>query len=166
MKLEIAIDDKAIKAAVARLNPAAFSKIIRPSLERRANDARKEAVRLFVSRGIGRGIFGKRDSGAWKIIKLSPVTESGGNMSLKLQAVGLAALQETGGRIKPHRIPRTGSTLMAFQMAGALQFATVVQHPGASVAKYPALQPAAAKIPAAVIADIQPAIAALWERAA
>jgi hypothetical protein len=166
VNLEITIDDKAIRAALARVGGTALNKIIRPSLERRANDARKEAVKAFVSRGIGRGIFGRNDSGAWKMIRLSPVVESGSNLSLKLSAVGFAALQETGGRIKPHRIQARKGGVLAFVTGGTLAFAKFVNHPGASVPKYPALQPAAEKIPAAVIADIQPLIAALWEKAA
>lgn len=166
MKIEITLDDKAIKAALARIGGPALNKILRPSLEKRANEARREAVKTFVSRGIGRGIFGRNAAGAWKMIKVSKVTESGGNLSLKMEATGLAGLQEMGGRIKPHVIKPKRGGVLAFQMAGELAFAKFVNHPGAQVKQVPALKPAAEKIPGQVIADVQPQIAALWGKAA
>lgn len=163
MNLEITLDDAAIRAAIGRYGGSAVAQIIRPSLERRANDARREAVRAFVSRGIGRGIFGRNDSGAWKLITLSPTQMSNDGLSLTLKAGGLAGMQETGGRTRPHIIKPKRAKVLAFAVAGEMAFAKIVNHPGGTVKQYPALRPAAEKIVAQVLADVAPALLALWE---
>lgn len=165
-QFSIVIEDAGLKAALARFGGPAVARVMKPFFERRGNDARREAVKVFVARGIGRGIFGRNDSGAWKIIQLSKVEESGGNLSMKLSAVGLAGLQEVGGRIAPHVIEPKNRKALKFAVAGELAFAAVVNHPGATVKKYPALVPAAEKLLRLVAEDGRAALAALWSKAA
>lgn len=70
------------------------------SMER---ELRREAVSLFIKRGVGRGIFGKRDSGAYRIIKVATVLRQS-TIVQALELRGFAALQETGGRTLAHKI--------------------------------------------------------------
>jgi hypothetical protein len=162
----IAIDDKALTSAIARFGSDAVTKIIVPSLERRANEARREAVQTFASQGVGRGIFGGRESGAYKIITLAPIELANGGIVARLRASGFARLQETGGRTKRHFIRRRkrykGLKALAFSGGGEQRFAAWVNHPGGQVKKYPALEPAAKKAQGLVLEDIRVKLAALW----
>ena len=172
MQLEIILDSKALEAAIGRMRGPAVNRAITASLERRANDARREAVRVFTSASIGKGIFGRNDRGAWKIITLGRIQQQGDTISMALKAAGLAALQETGGRIKPHVIKPKRAKVLAFAspggfgFGGEMAFAPIVHHPGATVPRHVALVPAAEKIPAQVVEDVRKALVALWTAAA
>jgi len=172
MKLSITLDTKALAAAVGRMRGPEVLKIQLRALEKHANEARKETVRGFVSAGIGKGIFGHNDKGAWKIITVSKPVIQGDSVALKITLKGLAALQETGGRIKAHVIKPKRAKMLAFGVAGGfgfggdMVFAKIVHHPGATVPKHESLRAAAAKILPSAIVDIQRDLAALWSRAA
>ena len=173
MQFSITLDTKALAAAIGRMRGPEVIRIQTRALEKHANEARKETVRGFVSHSIGKGIFGRNASGAWKIITLEPAKVQGENVSVKLTLKGLAALQEAGGRIKPHEIrPKNPKKMLAFASAGGfgfggdLVFAKIVSHPGATVPKHESLKPAAEKVLIRAMQDIQRDLAALWERSA
>lgn len=131
---------------------AAALRAVGPDINRRIGNvlgaglsrAEKYAVEDFTSRGIGRGIFGRKPDGVLRqrAISRTRVTIQGNRFIGGLKAQGLAALQEGGGRTKPHRIPRRGTTLMAFTSGGEQRFAMSVNHPGGAVPRYPFLQKA------------------------
>jgi hypothetical protein len=172
MKLEISIDSKALSAAISRMRGPELLRLSGIAIEKHAKTAREAAVRAFVSRGIGKGIFGRNDSGAWKIITLSPIKVSGGSVSVTLAAGGLAGMQETGGHTRPHEIRPKRAKMLVFAVAGGfgfggdMAFAKVVHHPGGVVHKHPALVPAAEKIMPLALEDIRKAVVALWQKAA
>jgi hypothetical protein len=169
VQLSITLDTKALAAAIGRMRGPEVVRIQARALETHANEARKATVREFVTHSIGKGIFGRNDAGAWKIITLSPAVVRGDNVALKITLKGLAALQETGGRIRPHIIKPKRAKLLAFAVAGAAGFggdavfAKIVHHPGAAVPKHESLKPAAAKVLVSAMQDIQRDLAALWE---
>ena len=172
MKLSITLDTKALAAAVGRMRGPEVVRIQVRAMEKHAHVARGETVRGFVSAGIGKGIFGRNDSGAWKIITVSKPVIQGDSVALKITLKGLAALQETGGRIRPHIIKPKRAKMLAFASPGAagfggdLIFAKLVHHPGATVPKHESLRAAAAKILPSAIEDIRRDLVALWEKAA
>jgi hypothetical protein len=169
VKLSITLDTKALAAAIGRLRGPEVGRIQIRALEKRVNEARKETVRGFVSRGVGKGIFGRNDKGAWKIITVEPAKIRGGTASVKITLKGFAALQEIGGRIKPHVIKPKNRKMLAFGVAGGfgfggdMVFAKLVNHPGATVPKHESLRPAAERVLVAAIEDIRRDVAALWD---
>lgn len=108
----------------------------------------KYAVEDFTSRGVGKGIFGTSPSGvvSQRMITRTPVSIKGNRFVGGLKAQGFAALQEGGGRTKPHRIPKGGEAMQSFQgtnvFSGKQVFTKVVNHPGSAVPRYPFLQKA------------------------
>jgi hypothetical protein len=84
MQLSITVDSKAVEAAVGRMLGPAPIQSMKNALEKQAAEARKATVRGFVSRGIGKGIFGRNDSGAWKLITVKETRVSGDNVSVRL----------------------------------------------------------------------------------
>lgn len=160
-------DDTKLSQAIQRFGAANITKLIVASLELRANEARREAVQTFIGAGIGKGIWGARGfANAYKLITLDKVTSFA-----KLSVKGLAALQEQGGRIRAHPIPRRGKLNrkpMLFYSSGGgkslggMQFAWRVNHPGANVRRIPALVPAAERAQANVVLDLKAKLDALW----
>jgi hypothetical protein len=169
VQLSITLDTKALAAAIGRMRGPEVGKIQIRALEKRANEARKETVRGFVSRGVGKGIFGRNDKGAWKLITVAPPKIQGDTASVKITLKGFAALQEAGGRTRPHIIRPKRAKLLAFGVAGGfgfggdMVFTKLVHHPGATVPKHESLRPAVEKVLVAALGDIQRDIAALWE---
>lgn len=170
--ITLELNGKALTAAIARFGGDSVTRVLVPLVERRANEARRQAIQTFVSRGIGKGIFGQNNSGAYKLITLDPVTSTGGAVVAKLHVKGLAALQEKGGRIRPHTIKPKRAKVLAFAdtkgfgFGGDFVFAKKVRHPGARVAAYPAIEPAAVKALELLLQDAGPRLAALWGQAA
>lgn len=162
MDISIQIDSAAVTAAVGRLQGPEVTRLLVRSLEIAANRARTAAVREFTAHSIGRKLFGRRDRGAFKIIQLEPIRAEGDTVTATLKALGLAAIQEQGGRIKPHIIKPRRAKVLAYAQAGAPAFARIVHHPGATMPAHPALVPEAQKIPAEVVAEVQAALEALW----
>lgn len=141
-----------------------FGDSIRPAIVRALKRAGEEPKRLavggFVSRGIGKGIFGRNATGAYKIIKVGAVETKGSTFVLALELRGFAALQEQGGRTKAHDIfPRkkkalrlkggpggSGSVVAnTFLRRGATKgvaadlgaFRRSVHHPGSNIPRHP-----------------------------
>lgn len=172
MKLTVTLDSRALRAAVGRMRGPEVQKIMLRALEIRGNDVRKETVREFVRHGIGKGIFGHADAGAWKQIKLEKGKVQAESVSVKIRLTGFPALQETGGRIRPHVIKPKNKKYLAFPVAGGfgfggdLVFTKLVNHPGANVPKHEALKPAVQRALVAATEDIRRDLAALWNRAA
>jgi hypothetical protein len=166
--LEVTIDTRALSAAIDRVTGPEFRRSFLRALEKRSSEARTAGVREFTQHGIGRRIFGWANEGAYKIITLLPTRVDGDSIVATLRAVGLAALQETGGRIRPHLIKPKRASILAFETRGAagfggdLAFARLVHHPGGALPKHPALLPAAEKVPAIALEDIRRDLAALW----
>jgi hypothetical protein len=169
MKLSITLDTKALADAIGRMRGPEVGRIQVRALERRMNDARKETVQGFVSRGVGRGIFGRNNKGAWQLVTVEPPKIQGDTASVKITLGGFAALQERGGRTRPHIIRPKRAKRLAFAVAGGfgfggdLVFAKLVHHPGATVPKHESLRPAVEKVLVGAIEDIRRDLAALWD---
>jgi hypothetical protein len=76
-----------------------------------------------------------------------------------LYATGLAALQEVGGRIRPHKIPRGAERRVLVLKGGG--FVTVhgksgftISHPGGALPKVPAMEPAVRQNAGVIAAEI------------
>ncbi len=139
--------------------------------------AERQAEEIFKSRGIGRSIFGaaaarakaagivKKD-GARGLINVQKVkvlrgTFGGGRLMGGLYAVGLAALQEEGGRIKPHKIPKAASGDRKVLPLKGRGFVTVygrgrfvISHPGGDLPRVPAMETAVRSNAGAIAAAI------------
>lgn len=87
--------------------------------QQRIRRAAAEGLRL---RSIGRTLFGKKMSGAYKNLKREKVRETSGVFSADIRINGVAAIQDRGGRIKAHTIRRRGKSWT---------------HPGAQMPAFP-----------------------------
>lgn len=95
---------------------AKFGDSIRPAIVRALKKVgevpKRYAVEGFVSRGVGKGIFGRNARGAYSIIRVGAVETKGSTFVLALELRGFAALQEQGGHTKAHLIvPRRKKAL-------------------------------------------------------
>jgi hypothetical protein len=167
MQIEIILDSKKLEAAIGRMRGPEVYRIVRGALTRAAYAARARAVRRFASQGIGKSIFGRKDSGAYKLITVSEFRQQGDTLIGALRAVGLAAMQETGGQTKPYVIVPKKVTTLRYVVAGALQFSGVVERPsGTPIVARPFMRQAIGQLQDDAIADIRRDLAGLWERAA
>ena len=87
--------------------------------QQRIRRSAAEGLRL---RSIGRTLFGKKASGAYKNLKREKVSERGGVYNANIIVNGIASIQERGGRIAAHKITRRGKSWM---------------HPGANMPAFP-----------------------------
>lgn len=122
------------------------------ALRRTGTAVQGTAVDLFRQRGIGRTVFGKKASGARKLIRRSKLRVTEGVLEQPITVIGMAAIQERGGRFKPHVIVPKNRKALRFGVAGAFGFGGdavfsrgEVQHPGASHPAMPFLAQAAAR---------------------
>lgn len=120
-------------ASVVRMFGAKLDVPILVGLEQGMHSARGAAINRFTRQGVGRRIFGVKASGAAGLIKVLPARMSGGNFVGILQARGLAAIQDQGGRTAPHKIaPKNKKFLVYRTNAGVLHITDKpVLHPGA-----------------------------------
>lgn len=132
-----------------KATPSAIRAGARRALRRTGTAVQAAAVNLFRQRGVGRSVFGKRVSGVRLYIKRGRFFERPGVIGQPVRAIGLAAIQEVGGRIEDHVIVPKNRKMLAFPVKGAfgfggdLAFAKEVHHPGAQHPKMPYLQRAA-----------------------
>lgn len=127
-------------------------------LEQGLGSARAGAINAFIRRGVGRRIFGQKAGGAAGLIKVLPARKVGQRYVGTLQARGMAAIQDQGGRTSPHTIaPKNKRFLVYRTKAGVLHITDKpVQHPGAQHPAMPFLQQA--------IASAAPRVATLIDR--
>lgn len=151
--------------------PLAFAAALRavgPDINRRIANAmgaglsraERFAAEDFASKGVGKAIFygGPRDVLKQGAIRRTKIAISGGRITGSLVAQGFAALQEGGGRTKPHIIEPKNRRMLAFGVKGGfgfggdMVFARRVNHPGSRVARFPFMQAAIdkARIPEAI----------------
>lgn len=99
------------------------------------------AIDTLRSRGIGRAIWGTKRGGATMVVKRTRVKDSGGVITAGLHVRGLAALQEAGGRTKPHDITPKIAQRLVFEGRTGTVVARRVKHPGSIVPAIPFLRP-------------------------
>lgn len=100
-------------------------------------DVRKRAERAIEGTPLGRALWGARAKPDAPGLFLNITETKTGATKIGLVLRGLAAMQETGGKTKPHTIrPRRGDFLV-FDVGGATVFAREVEHPGSEIAKRP-----------------------------
>ena len=111
-----------------------------------------DAQRIAAQRGILRGLLGHGGTGPvagdWKspgkgLIRVkSPKIMSDGTVISGLTAIGLAAMQELGGRTRPHAI-KVHAGKKALNLKGFIQpYAVSVKHPGGIVHAHPFMKQA------------------------
>jgi hypothetical protein len=82
--------------------------------------------------GLGNRIWGKKGKGLDSIVTLVKSRAAGGAVETGIKLKGMAAMIESGGQIKPHKI--VGKPFLVFPgKSGGVTFAKVVNHPGAPV---------------------------------
>ncbi len=118
--------------AFGRRVPAAMGRALR----RVGTAVQGEMIKLSRERGVMRRVFGKKASGARKLISKRKLRTVGDGIEQPIKIVGLAAIQEQGGRTAPHRIrPSRGNLLV---IGGKPIFAPDgVQHQGANMPAFP-----------------------------
>jgi hypothetical protein len=108
------------KRVLARIgDDKEITRVASNSIRRGARKIRSETIKQERTRGVLRTIFAKKASGLQKLISVSRVKKDGAALEIRVTVKGLAQIQETGGTIRPHVIPK------AFGRTGS------VQHPGA-----------------------------------
>lgn len=121
------------------------------ALRRTGTAVQATAIEEAIKRGVMRRVFGKKSSGARKIIRRSKLRIRDGAIEQPITVTGLAAIQERGGRTEPHIIKPKLRKVLKFGIAGIAGFggdavfATEVNHPGGNHPAMPFLERAAAR---------------------
>lgn len=124
---------EALKQYGASINPA-----VKRGLWKGSRITRAVFIARFTSRGVGKGIFGKKKSGAYKIVRTRVVGPRGNVFILALELRGFAALQETGGRTKKHPIAAKNAKALKLKVPSiGVVLRRVVEHPGSRIAADP-----------------------------
>lgn len=151
---------KLIAAAQALENVA--SRAFRSTIGR----VKKEAISEAKTRGVLRSIAQRSPRWLSSLVKLSPIEQVDNKYQGRLRIVGLATIQETGGRIRAHVIrPKMGSRLV-FRAGGRTVAVREVKHPGSTHPAIPFFEPAVAKAAPKMIEDVQKQIALHLAKAA
>jgi len=155
----MAITSIATLAASLRTFGSRIDVPILVGLEQGLYTARAEAINNFTRRGVGRAVFAKNTRGALGLIKVIPAKLRGNSYVGTLQARGLAAIQDQGGRTSPHTIkPKRAKFLVYRTNAGVLHITDKpVLHPGAQHPTMPFMQ--------AATSNAAPRVAQLIDRA-
>jgi hypothetical protein len=119
---------------------------------------RRYASQEFRYRGIGRAVFGKKGSGTRPLFRRARVRIEGSSIVGGMELVGLAAIQEVGGRIRQHVIKARPGRALSFlgtfgRSAGRSIAVQKVLHPGATMPRFPVLQKAATRAHPEILAD-------------
>jgi len=128
-----------------------------------------DAQRIAAQRGIMRGLLGHGGfgpvAGNWKtpgkgLIRVkSPKLMPNGSVVSGLEAVGLAAMQELGGRTRAHII-KVGKGKRALTLKGFIHpFAVSVKHPGSIVQRHPFMEQAIRQNAGLIMAELEKAVA-------
>lgn len=126
-----------------------------------------DAQRIAAQRGILRNLLGPKGQGPvfgnWKkpgdgLIQVISPRIVGDSVISGIRAVGLAAIQELGGRTKPHRIV-VGKGKRALTLKGFVHpFAHSVNHPGSVVPARPFLEDAVRQNEGLILREIELAL--------
>lgn len=153
--------------AVLKAYPKRIPVATRRGMSRAMKQVGVDAQRIAAQRGILRNLLGPRGQGPvfgnWKkpgdgLIQVMSPRIVGDSVISGLRAVGLAALQETGGRTKAHRI-EVGPGKKALTLKGFVHpFAVFVKHPGSLVPARPFLQDAIRKNEGLILREIEKAL--------
>jgi hypothetical protein len=142
----------AVRRAAQRDIDKPFLKAIRKGLK----PGREFALGQMRATRLGQALFGARKKPASGVVRQNLIGSSARRRSLTvfegtLRAKGLAALIETGGKTKPHRIKAWRGRFLVFQATGRTGFlglrrrtgiiaVPAVNHPGARVPREPFLR--------------------------
>lgn len=147
--------------------PKRIPAAVRRGMRRGLVKAGADAQRIAAQRGIMRGLLGHGGIGPvfgnWKtpgngLIRVKSPKIVGQNVIGGLEAVGIAALQELGGRTKPHKIT-VGPGKRALTLKGFVHpFAVSVMHPGSTIPRHPFLEEAISKNMPTIQRDIELAL--------
>lgn len=142
MSVEARLDASEVEAFLRAVGPKARAGVKR-ALRRMGTRVQRAMVERFRQRGIGRQLFGRKASGARKMIKRSRLRETALDLVQPVEISGLAALQERGGTTAGHTIRPRRAPLLVFRVSGRPIFATKVDHPGSHMPAIPFAEKAA-----------------------
>lgn len=152
---------------VLRAYPKRIPAAVRRGMRRGMVKVGVDAQRIAAQRGIMRAILGHGGQGPvhgnWKtpgkgLIRVKSPKIVGQNVVGGLEAVGLAALQELGGRTRAHVI-RVGKGKRALTLKGFVHpFAVSVKHPGSIVQRHPFMEEAVRKNEPLILREIELAL--------
>jgi len=147
-------------------------KVIGNAIRRGVRAAAAAALKRVRERGLGRALWTNRNSKRKGIsgtppliVRASRVKRSGPTWSAGITAHGVAALIQTGGRIKPHKITAKLAKRLVFKLGDRWIATKSVRHPGASVQAQPFLEQAAREAESTVAKAGQEGIAAALREA-
>jgi hypothetical protein len=143
--------------ALSKFGPSIRPSVVR-ALKRTAKIPRAIYLAKATKHGILRNIFGGKPKGLGGLVR-TKVVDKGNVFVLAMELRGLAAMQEAGGRTKPHRIlPKSGKALKLKMSSIGTGFAMGVLHPGSQIRQFPvatsAMTTAAPKIQSAIDKEI------------
>ena len=154
------------RRAIAKL-PGQFDRVVANAFRRGTRRIREDAIKRLTSGGVGRKLWGKKPKGARAQVKQGKIVTRGAGVSTEFVVQGMAALQDQGGRTKPHPIPKSARALEAARARGKVfhlkslgnVFVSVknkpIQHPGSNVARRPFMDPAISAGSPAIDKDIE-----------
>ncbi len=127
------------------------------ALRRVVRRARGAAVTALRQRGVGRALWGHKlgKSGATLALKTTRVVRSGTVMSAGIQAKGLAAFVEAGGRTKQHIIRPKLAGVLKLRVGSGFAFARWARHPGSNIPAQPYLPAAVASARLGLPAELE-----------
>lgn len=118
-------------------------RVAQNAFRRTARHIRKEIVDNSRKRGILRRLYGRKRKDLNRSLKLSRVRRHRDDYEAPLSSTsGLMAIQELGGRFKPHEIRPKNAPKLVFVTHGRLVVTSKVNHPGATHPKMPVFWPA------------------------
>jgi hypothetical protein len=160
--------------------PKESSRAIVSGLRRGLYFAAKVAVRELSRTGIGRGILGSygvsgldqiarggrriKSSQVRMFVKRARVVKVGDQYHTGLEALGFAALVETGGKTAPHTIEARGSTPFLANQGSGFFGGRKVEHRGSRIPRQPFLGRAVTSSQPRVVAEIDKGLAGLGKR--
>jgi hypothetical protein len=125
-------------------------------MKRGLRRARKIALGELPRRGVLRRIFQKKPKGLGVLITLHRVRFHGTSVIGALQLKGLAAIQEVGGRTKPHVIKPSLKKALRFEGSSGTHFQRVgVRHPGSKMPAIPVLPGVMAEAAPVIMKEIE-----------
>ena len=128
------------------------------ALRRGARRIASATIKEQKQRGVLKSVFGKDSAGLRKRIHPSRLRSAGGVIEVPITVKGLAAIQETGGRMGPHVIEPSARKLVFVTHGKFVVTGKRVNHPGATHPKMSTFVEEFERGQRATIEDVQKSI--------
>lgn len=145
-RIKAIADRKALEAVAVRAFRSTLFKV------------KAQALSEAKTRGVLKEIATRNPPWFRSLIQVGKVERIGGDFQARIKLVGLATIQETGGRIKAHKIRAKTAARMVFMVGGHWRSGKEVKHPGATHPAMPFFEPAVARTTPTMIEEVRKAM--------